>query len=199
MEKVKNIIIALLAMLVIFVLLSKGCSNQTSNNGKVSIEKKKLEELIKKASEIKVVVKDTTIYKPKIVFKDRPVPGPIIILPDSINIYEDRFANSEIDVTVRDSVRGTILKRDWEYIPIIQKQTVEITKTVPELIYVSEPIQPSWKLQIEATTLASQSLKLQAGAGIGIINKNQVGLHYIYMSDFKNHFHGIKVSKTFNF
>jgi hypothetical protein len=175
-------------------------SKSVTTSEKVTISKATLDQLIKTAGDVKVERQDSIIYKDKIVIRDHNLPVPELI-SDSVRFYSDHIVNADIDITINDSVQGTLIKRSFNYIPIVKVERIEITKTVPQLITVDGPAPiPKNKMQIALIGTYQGSLKALMGAEIGFINKKNVGFHYQFQTDFTGQkFHSIKFSKTFNF
>jgi hypothetical protein len=170
-------------------------SKSVTTSEKVTISKSTLDQLIKTVER-----QDSIIYKDKIVIRDHNLPVPELI-SDSVRFYSDHIVNADIDITINDSVQGTLIKRSFNYIPIVKVERIEITKTVPQLITVDGPAPiPKNKMQIALIGTYQGSLKALMGAEIGFINKKNVGFHYQFQTDFTGQkFHSIKFSKTFNF
>lgn len=192
--------LAIISLIVMVVAMCTSKKGKSTDSDKVTISRSILTNLINQASDVKIVTRDTIIYKDRIVVKDHNVPIPAK-LNDSTRIYTDHIKNSEIDITLTDSIQGTLLRRSFSYIPIVKLQKIEVTKTIPQLIDI-EPPAPVPKLQLQLAMLATtQDFKSGLiGAEIGLINKNKIGLHYLYQTNFNNiKFHSIKISKTFNF
>ena len=166
---------------------------------KVTISKQTLDQLIKTAGDVKVERHDSIVYKDKIVIRDHNLPVPVLV-SDSVRLYSDHIINSDIDITINDSVQGTLLKRSFNYIPIVKIERVEITKTIPQLITAEapEPV-PKAKLQIALIGTYQGVRSALMGAEIGFINTKNIGFHYVLQTDFNQQkFHSIKISKTFN-
>ena len=201
----KKLIYSLSALLILGLIIlgfqwCKSSKKENQDSDKVTISRSILTNLINHASDVKIVTRDTIIYKDRIVVKDHNIPIPAK-LNDSTRIYTDHIKNSEIDITLTDSIQGTLLRRSFSYIPIVKLQKIEVTKTIPQLIDIEPPV-PVPKLQLQLAMLATtQDFKSGLiGAEIGLINKNKIGLHYLYQTNFNNiKFHSIKISKTFNF
>lgn len=201
----KKIIYILSSILFLGLIIGgfKWCKNKKTTNQdseKVTISKTDLTNLLKQASDVKIVTHDTIIYKDKIVIRDHNIPTPVLA-NDSTRIYTDHIKNSDIDITLTDSIHGTLLNRSFNYIPIVKIEKIEITKTIPQIITVEPPTPiPKAKLQL-AMLATTQNFKTNLlGAEIGFINKNNLGIHYQYQTDLKDiKFHTLKISKTFNF
>jgi len=204
--KTKRIVSAISGILFVLLIsfLLKQCkepnTSKSIDSEKITVSKAVLTKLIEDASNVEIERHDSIIYKDKIVIHDHNIPVPFIG-KDSVRFYIDHIKNSDIDVTINDSVQGTLLKRSFSYIPIIRTERIEITKTVPQLITVDAPSPvPKTKLQIALIGTYQGSRSALMGAEIGIINKKNTGFHYQFQTDFAGQkFHSLKISKTFNF
>jgi hypothetical protein len=203
MSKKYLFIFTAIAIIVLLIVGFQWCKNSKTTNQdseKVTISKTELTNLLKQASDVKIVTHDTIIFKDKIVIRDHNIPIPVLA-KDSTRIYTDHIKNSDIDITLTDSIHGTLLNRSFTYIPIVKIEKIEITKTIPQIISVEPPTPiPKSKLQL-AMLITTQQFKTNLlGAEIGFINKNNLGIHYQYQTDLKDiKYHTIKLSKTFNF
>lgn len=191
----------MLIISIIIVLLSR-CNRDTTKSEPtqmVSITAEKLNQLIKQASTVKVERHDTIIYRDKIVVASHPIPISVIA-PDSVRYYTDHILNSDINITIQDSVRGILLNRSYTYVPIIRQERVEITKTIPELVTVDAPKPvPKYKLQLALIGTYQNRQTALMGAEIGVVNKQNIGLHYQIQATTNQQWHSLKISKTFNF
>lgn len=194
--------LAALAIITIIAMIIGMCQRESTETteDKVTVSKAILTKLIETASNVKVERHDSIIYKDKIVIQDHNIPAPVIG-KDSVRFYTDHIKNSDLDITINDSVRGTLLNRSFNYIPIIRTERIEVTKTVPQLITVDGPSPvPKTQMQIALIGTYQGSYSALMGAEIGIINKKSYGIHYQFQTNFTSQkFHSLKISKTFNF
>ena len=180
-ESTKETSLILLTIAIIIIAILARCVRDTTTKSEptqtVSITAEKLNQLIKQASTVKVERHDTIIYRDKIVVADHPIPISVIA-PDSVRYYTDHILNSDINITIQDSVRGMLLNRTYTYVPIIRQERVEITKTIPELVTVDAPKPvPKYKLQLALIGTYQNRQTALMGAEIGVVNKQNIGLH----------------------
>ena len=83
------------------------------------------------------VIKDTIIYKDKIVYRNRPIPEPIPAPGTPYNFYSDTLKTDSLDLVINDSIKGELISREIVHTPIIFERLVTnveyVTKEVTRL------------------------------------------------------------------
>ncbi len=197
----KNIIFTTLVSIALIapVIFVCKCNHKTETpEANISLTQSQLDSIIKKAATVDIQYKDTIIYKDKIVINDRPVPYSKKI-DDSTRYYTDHFVNGDIDITINDSIKGTLIKRNISYIPIEKRKEITVSKNIPLIVPVPTP--EKYKLSVGAIVGYDFNNKDPTfGIDLGIINKKDIGIYYMYQTDFLNQkIHSIKITKNFKF
>jgi len=122
----------------------------------------------------------------------KDVPKPEVI--DSLNFYTDSLVNPEINVYTYDIISGTLLNREWRYVPktmVFKETKIEyypqlVTTTVKEEV---EVYKTGWYLY--GSTGGSNNY-FGVGVGIDIITKKDRQMGYQYQLIDGKGFHSIK-------
>ena len=112
--------------------------------------------------EIVIQTRDSIIYKPVTVYKDRPIPAQKAVGP--INFYTDTLRTDSIDIIITDSIRGDLVSRKIEHRPIV------FQRYISEIQYKPTPTKPR-VLSVYGDIKAGLGSGFMAGFEVGIIRK----------------------------
>jgi hypothetical protein len=106
------------------------------------------------------------------------LPKPIVDTVRHINVYKDSLINAEINVSVRDSVKGVLLARSWEYKPIVTKITETKTVFVPQIVNNDVPVSQNGVYLYGL--IGGNSSMFAPGVGVDFITKKNTEIGGVY-------------------
>lgn len=181
-------LIVLVIILVAYGIYRREFKKEIASD-EVVIKKSVWDSIISIAS-MKPEIRIDTVYKQgKIVYVPKPVPTPT---GDSIKVYQDSLVNPEVRVYMNEKVKGTVLEREWWYIPtrmeILQVKTVY----VPNLVSVPTKVEvPKAGFYIYGLSGGNEQAFIY-GAGIDYINKKDRQIGYQFQRFGDQNFHSLK-------
>jgi hypothetical protein len=199
---ISNGALLLLIIAVLYIIFLRECKKPEPCPAKDEIIIKKIDwqSMIdianKPAKHDTVWVKGDIVYVPTT--PDNPLPQPKPELKDSTNTYADSLVNKEIYVHYDFKVKGTLLSRDWNYRPVIER----ITDSIPYPVYVKgDPyeVKVSQRGLYIYGSAGGNDKAFLFGGGLDFITKKDTELGYLYQRFGNQNFHNIKVGvKLFN-
>ena len=142
-----------------------------------------------------VKIKGDIVYVP---VAPPPVPQPDPIDP-TINNYADSLVNKEINVWYNYKVRGTLLERNWKYVPMVTLIKEIDSIPYPKIVEVPKPFKvPQNGLYVYGTG-GGNSTSFLFGGGLDFITKKNTELGYMYQRFGKENFHSFKLGVKIKF
>jgi hypothetical protein len=147
------------------------------------------------------VIKIDTFYQDRPVITPRPqppLPKPMISKVDTtIRNYSDSLVNKKVKVWIDLKLKGTLLDRNWRYVPV----TTEINQTetifVPKIV--DNPVPVSQRGFYLYGTAGGNATAFLFGGGLDYVTKNNTELGYMFQRFGTANFHSVKVGiKLFN-
>ena len=192
----------LLAIAVLYIIFLRECKKPPPcpAEDEMIIKKTDWQSMIDAAN--KPAKHDTIWLKGDIVYvpttPDNPLPQPKPEPKDSTNTYADSLVKKDIDVHYTFKVKGTLLSREWNYKPIVQR----IIDSIPYPVYVKgDPYEVKISqrgLYINGSA-GGNSTAFIFGGGLDFITKKQTELGYQYQRFGNQNFHSVKFgAKLFN-
>ena len=188
-----NGFLTLLIIAVLYILYLRECKRPEPcliADDKMIVNKSDWQSMIdaanKPAKHDTVWLKGDIIYVPTT--PDNPLPQPQP--KDSTNTYADSLVKKDINVHYNFKVKGTLLTRDWSYVPIIEK----ITDSIPFPVYVKgDPYEVKVpKNGLYAYGLAGgNATAFIFGGGIDLITKKETLVGYQFQRFGNENFHSI--------
>jgi hypothetical protein len=187
----KGFWILLLCLVAVFLFLGK-CKQSPTDM--VSIKKSTWDSILKiKETPPKITI-DTVYLKGDVVYVERKLPVPVKSQKDTtITVYTDSLVNKEISVWVKDTVKGVLVSREWQYSPIVQKVVKETTIFQPKIVMVDVPINiPKNGFYFYALTGGNSNAFIYGG-GIDWITKKDRQIGYSYQRFGNVGFHSVRI------
>lgn len=143
------------------------------------------------------VVQDSLVFKEKIVYKDREVPKPKPISPDT-NFYSDSIVDDSTHLVINDTVRGSIISRNIELKRAIKYRTIK--EPYPQFIETTKFVErpDPWSLY-GGVVLSGTKDKFIPGIEMGYISRKNVKIGAQLSTDFDNKYISVTIGKKFNF
>lgn len=174
-------ILILVIIGVLYLIFLRECkkTEPCPPDGKVLIDQSIWDSILIIANMPPVTVIDTFYLKGDTVYIISPLPVPVPDPEDStINNYADSLVNDKINVWYDFRLRGTLLDRQWKYIPITTQIVKETTNYVPKIV--DNPIPVSQRGLYLSGLIGGNEQSFLFGGSLDLITKkdNLYGLQY---------------------
>lgn len=174
-------ILILVIIGVLYLIFLRECkkTEPCPPDGKVLIDQSIWDSILIIANMPPVTVIDTFYLKGDTVYITSPLPVPVPDPEDStINNYADSLVNDKINVWYDFRLRGTLLDRQWKYIPITTQIVKETTNYVPKIV--DNPIPVSQRGLYLSGLIGGNEQSFLFGGSLDLITKkdNLYGLQY---------------------
>ncbi len=122
----------LVVILLVYIFFLRQCGNKTTvcpPKGYILVSKAawdSVKVLANKPPKIDTIrIEGKTVYVPQPLPTAKPEPG-----DTTVNNYTDSLVKNDINVCIDLKIKGTLVKRDWHYTPMITKVIIE--KYIPQ-------------------------------------------------------------------
>jgi hypothetical protein len=186
--------IVLLIIAVLYIIFLRECKQTTCPpKGQILVSKVVWDSVQTLANKPPVIKIDTFLIKGKTIYvNNNPLPKPISDKKDStINNYQDSLIRKDINVHINLTIKGQLLDRKWEYMPIISEIVKNTTVYVPKII--NNPVETSRNKLFISANVGGNANSFLFGGGVDFITKKNTEIGYIYQRYGNINFHSIKV------
>lgn len=189
-------VLVLMIIGVLYIIFLRECKgpDPCPPAGEILIKKSVWDSIIAIGNKPPEVIKETIYIKGPTVYVDRPVPVP---MPDpndtAINHYSDTLLKKDIDVVYSFSVRGTLLKRTWEYRPVQTVIRIDSIVYVPKIVTVEKDVPVAQNGLYGYGIAGGNNNMFLFGGGIDYITKKNTEIGYLYQRFGNENIHSIKI------
>jgi hypothetical protein len=178
----RNGALILLVIAVLYIIFLRECKKPEPCPpvGQVLVSQKTWDSIQIIANMPPVTIIDTFYLKGDTVWVSSPLPVPVPDPEDStINNYSDSLVNENINVWIDFRLRGTLLDRNWHYIPIITEITKETINYVPKIVDREVPV-PKDGYYLSGILGGRAAMPIMYGASLDLVTKkgNLYGMQF---------------------
>lgn len=185
-------ILFLTGMFSLVIVLRDCTKEECPGKGNVIVNKATWDSIKAISNRPPVVHYDTVKIKGDIVFITTPLPKSVPSKKDStVNVYKDSLVNEDINVWTTYSIRGTLVNRTWDYIPLKTTIIKTVEKFIPKVVDNPIPV-PQNGLYLYGLTGGNKNTFL-FGAGADIITKKKTVYGLIYQRNGSENIYSIKL------